>query len=286
LTADIRRHGDSRRERVVLAGEGCGEPWLPYLDLMLSLQVSRERYSAPDGWVTIPFFPAVYHPYAIAYGNYSSLTLPPYDDLWPAKDAPKVPLKLLDRKFSRQFCLEQARAFVWGQQPTIANFLPAQLKDRAEELDFLMRLARLRSRATKYLLHGTFLRPPALRAPAAKIDFSRLSIYAGKQGGLTAYRKQSPLALAGAWRSADDCVAIALACIGDEPTRVTVEWPDTSYDLPRDATVYQMGEQGRRRLGTLREMGAALELELPPHGACLLELVPPQSRGTSRRQSD
>ena len=28
----------------MLAGEGCGEGWLPYLDLMLSLQVSRERY--------------------------------------------------------------------------------------------------------------------------------------------------------------------------------------------------------------------------------------------------
>jgi hypothetical protein len=34
---------------VALAGEGCGEPWLPYLDLMLCLQVSKERYSAPDG---------------------------------------------------------------------------------------------------------------------------------------------------------------------------------------------------------------------------------------------
>ena len=120
---------------------------------------------APDGWDTIPFFPAVYHPYAVAYGNYSSLTMPPYDDLWPAEFAPKEPLKLLDRKYSRQFCLEQARAFVWGQQPTIANFLPAQLTERAEELDFVMRLARLRSRATKYLLHGTFPAPAASALP-------------------------------------------------------------------------------------------------------------------------
>ena len=153
---------------MVLAGEGCGEPWLPYLDLMLSLQVSRERYMAPDGWETIPFFPAVYHPYAVAYGNYSSLTMPPYDDLWPAEFAPTEPLKLLDRKYSRQFCLEQARAFVWGQQPTIANFLPAQLTDRAEELDYVMRLARLRSRAAKYLLHGTFLRPPQVHGPVPR----------------------------------------------------------------------------------------------------------------------
>ena len=132
---------------------------------MLSLQVSRERYMAPDGWETIPFFPAVYHPFAVAYGNYSSLTMPPYDDLWPAEFAPAEPLKLLDRKYSRQFCLEQARAFVWGQQPTIANFLPAQLTERTEELDYVMRLARLRSRATKYLLHGRFPAPAASARP-------------------------------------------------------------------------------------------------------------------------
>jgi hypothetical protein len=286
LTADIRRHCDLGHERVVLAGEGCGEPWLPYLDLMLSLQVSRERYSAPDGWETIPFFPAVYHPYAVAYGNYSSLTLPPYDDLWPTKFAPRVPLKLLDRKFSRQFRLEQARAFVWGQQPTIANFLPAQLNDRAEELDFVMHLARLRSRATKYLLYGTFLRPPELHAPMATLDFSRLSIYAGRQGGLTAYKKQSPLTLAGAWRSVDNHVAVAIASVADEPSRVAVQLPDALYGLPQNSTAYQMDEHGRQRLGTLKETGDTVELELPPRGACILELMPPATRGNSRRHSD
>jgi hypothetical protein len=108
---------------------------------MLSLQVSKERYAAPDGWETIPFFHAVYHPYAILFGNYSSLTMPPYDELWPAEFAPKEPLKLLDRSYSTQFCLEQARAFVWGQQPTIANFTSTQLKTRAAEIDYLLHLA-------------------------------------------------------------------------------------------------------------------------------------------------
>jgi len=277
LASDIRHRCDARREPVVLAGEGCGEPWLPYLDLMLSLQVSREHYMAPDGWDTIPFFPAVYHPYAVAYGNYSSLTMPPYDDLWPAEFAPKEPLKLLDRKYSRQFCLEQARAFVWGQQPTIANFLPAQLTDRAEELDFVMRLARLRNRAAKYLLHGTFLRPPQVRGPVATLDISRLSIYAGRQGGLTAFQKASPLALAGAWRAPDKQVAVAVASIADEPIHVVLDLPNAGYDLPRDAAVYQMDDQARRRLGTLREAGGSIELDRPARAACLLELVSPLS---------
>ena len=279
MASDIRRRCDARREPVVLAGEGCGEPWLPYLDLMLSLQVSRERYMAPDSWDTIPFFPAVYHAYAVSYGNYSSLTMPPYDDLWPAEFAPKEPLKLLDRKYSRQFCLEQARAFVWGQQPTIANFLPAQLEDRAGELDFVMRLARLRSRATKYLLHGTFLRPPQVHGPVATLDISRLSIYAGRQGGLTAFQKDSPLALAGAWRAPDKCIAVAVASIADEPIHVTLDLPSAGYNLPRDTMVYQMDDKARRSIGTLRDTGNSIELELPPRAALILELVPPRAAG-------
>ena len=279
MASDIRRRCDSRGEPVVLAGEGCGEPWLPYLDLMLSLQVSRERYMAPDSWDTIPFFPAVYHAYAVSYGNYSSLTMPPYDDLWPAEFAPKEPLKLLDRKYSRQFCLEQARAFVWGQQPTIANFLPAQLEDRAGELDFVMRLARLRSRATKYLLHGTFLRPPQVHGPVATLDISRLSIYAGRQGGLTAFQKDSPLALAGAWRAPDKCIAVAVASIADEPIHVTLDLPSAGYNLPRDTMVYQMDDKALRSIGTLRDTGNSIELELPPRAALILELVPPRAAG-------
>ena len=277
LASDIRTRCDSRREPVVLAGEGCGEPWLPYLDLMLSLQVSRERYLAPDGWDTIPFFPAVYHPFAVAYGNYSSLTMPPYDELWPAEFAPKEPLKLLDRKYSRQFCLEQARAFIWGQQPTIANFLPAQLEDRAGELEFVLRLARLRSRATKYLLHGTFLRPPQLLGPVAILDISRLSIYAGRQGGLTAFQKASPLTLASAWRAPDKNVAVAVASIADEPVHVTLVLPSGAYDLPQGSSVYQMDEKGRRRIGTLKETGNSIELELPTRAAYIVELIPPQN---------
>ena len=107
---------------------------------MLSLQVSMERYAAPGVWEPIPMFHAVYHDCAVMFGNYSSLTRPPYDDLWPAQYAPREPLALLDQKFAQQFRLEQGRAFVWGQQPTIANFLPQQLESRRSELDFLLRM--------------------------------------------------------------------------------------------------------------------------------------------------
>ena len=49
LQADIRDRC-APDKHVTLAGEGCGESWLPYLDIMLSLQVSMERYAAPGEW--------------------------------------------------------------------------------------------------------------------------------------------------------------------------------------------------------------------------------------------
>jgi len=271
LSNDIRNRCEAG-QRIVLAGEGCGEAWLPYLDLMLTLQVSRERYSAPtDPWEVIPFFQAVYHPYAVTYGSYSSLTMPPYDELWPAEFAPADPLALLDQKYSRQFYLEQARAFVWGQQPTLANFLPQHFEQRPEEIAYLMRLARVRSRAVKYLLHGVFLRPPELGAPEATSDFSRLSIYAGQKSRLTTYQKRHPLALAGAWRSADGDVAVALASVSDRTIPLTLTLDPTYYQLPKHTRVYRIDETGRQRLESWAGGSGPLQLDLPARQAWILE---------------
>ena len=271
LSSDIRKRCNADR-RIVLAGEGCGEAWLPYLDLMLTLQVSRERYSSPaDPWEVIPFFQAVYHPYAVTYGSYSSLTMPPYDELWPAKFAPKEPLVLLDRKYSRQFYLEQARAFVWGQQPALANFRPEHFDQRPEEIEYVMRLARVRSRATKYLLHGEFLRPPKLNVPEVTSDFSRLSIYAGQQSRLTSSQKRHPLAIAGAWRAADGDVAIALANVADRSLSLSLTLDPAYYHLPKQAQAYRIDEAGRHPIGQHTNDGLPLKLELPARQAWIVE---------------
>ena len=275
LSEDIRTrcHRDTP---VVLAGEGCGEAWLPYLDLMLALQVSQERYSSPTNtWEVIPFFHAVYHPYSVIYGNYSSLVMPPYDDLWPDEFAPDEPLALLDRRFSRQFYLEQARTFVWGQQPTLANFRPLLLEERPEEIDYLTRLVRLRNGAKKYLLHGEFLRSPKLNVPEVTSDFSRLSIYAGQKDRLTSSQRRHPLALAGAWRAADGDVAIALASVVDEPLSLSLAIDREYYQLPDDARPYRIDEAGRHKIKQPSNTGSRLPLDLPPRGLCLVEFCRP-----------
>ena len=275
LANDIRQRTapkkGSRIEPVVLAGEGVGESWLPYLDLMLSLQVSKERYSAPDSWEPIPLFQAVYHPYVIQYGNYSSLTMPPYDDLWPKEFAPKEPLKLLDRKFSRQFYLEQARAFAWGQQPTIANFLPEHLNERPEEIAFVLQLAKLRHRALKYLQQGTFLRMPKLSVPEATINFSRLSIYAGQQGGLKTFEKRVPVVVSGAWQAPDGDVALAVANISDQ--KVPVELDLSAYPIRPNGRIFlTIDNTPREELGSLTDRKLSnFALQLPPRTAALVE---------------
>ena len=273
LAADIRQRC-AARGRPALAGEGCGENWLPYLDLMLSLQVSHERYAGPDGWETIPFFHAVYHGYGVFFGNYSSLTMPPYDELWPAASAPKEPLQLLDRKFARQFLLEQARAFVWGQQPTIANFRPAQLQDRAAELNYVLRLARIHARARDYLLRGELLAPLEVEGPAAELEMSRLSIYAGQQGGLKEFRQRSPLVLAAAWRAPNQTVAIVMASLSDQPVIPRVRVDAAAYGLAGRGQVYRIDASGRKRIGGFQGKALILQPELAPLDACLLELKP------------
>jgi hypothetical protein len=273
LTEEIRRRSNLGH-KLLLAGEGCGEAWLPYLDLFLTLEVSRERYAGPNSnWETIPFFQAVYHAYAVTYGSYSSLSEPPYEDLWPAKYAPKEPLKLLDQKYNQQFFLEQARMFVWGLQPTVANFLPSQLQERSKETAYMLRLARLRNKALKYLLYGTFLPPPVLDVPEIDVDMLRLSIYAGQIEGKRSWIQESAAVLTAAWQANDGNIGIALTNISDEDVSLSFELDAEIYDLLAGGTVYKLDDSGREPIGTFEGRTLSVTLNLSALDACIVEFV-------------
>jgi hypothetical protein len=262
---------ESAAPSILLAGEGAGEPWLPELDLMLTLQVSLERYSNPaSGWAPIPLFQAVYHAYGITYGSYSSLVMPPYDDLWPAATAPADALTLLDERFRRQFYLEQARSFVWGLQPTIANFFPDQLATRPAETAYMMRLARLRARVPEFLLYGTFLRPPALTVRETDVALSRVSIYAARGGGPTVSEAVFPAAIAGAWRADDGSIGIAVASILDEPLSVSFDLDLRSYGWAGTGTIRRLDSDGEQSLGRWTGEPVPIRLTLPAGGASVI----------------
>lgn len=263
----------TEEDQLVLAGEGAGEVWLPYLDLFLTLAVSKERYAGVGAWETIPFFQAVYHQYAITYGNYSSLLVPPYDELWPKEFAPDEPLKMLDKKYSRQFLMEQARSFAWGLQPTISNYQSFLATGREKEISYLIDLARTRNHGLQYLLKGKFLRSPDIDIPAQEFDISRLSIYAGKLGeSVTSFRSTYPLIYTGTWQAENKNIGIAVASISDEPFRLVFSLKTSDYELPPSGNIYIIDNEGKRLINSYTNGEISVDHTLKPRGICIIEL--------------
>jgi len=272
---DQNRSKMSQENQPILAGEGCGEVWLPYLDLFLTLQVSVERYAGVGPWETIPFFQAVYHQYGITYGNYSSLIVPPYDELWPKEYAPKNPKQLLDEDYNKQFLMEQARSFVWGMQPTIANYQSFLASERKEEIEYLMNLAKVRYQGLKYLLYGEFLRSPKIEIPEEELKISRLSIYAGKRGeSVTTFQKNCPLIYSGTWKADDNQVGIALASISDDPFPVQLSFNCADYNLPPSGEIYIIDTEGKRLLTEYSDEKIQVDFTLQPKSLCIVEITP------------
>lgn len=274
LTQQIRA-STSGSNQSVLAGEGGLESYLPYLDVFLTLQVSRERYAGIGAWKTIPLFQAVYHEYGVTFGSYSSLLTPPYDDKWPSEFAPEDEEAMLDEAYNRQFLMEQARSFVWGMQPTIANYRSFLENERKEEIDFLKRLAKVRYRALDYLLYGTFVRTPDIDVPTDSLMLSRLSIYAGRGEGerVTSFEGEFPLIYAQAWQAESGKLGIALASISDEDQPVEAGFKVMQYGLPREGSITRIDENGSEQIGSYSGGIVQIDLQISPRGAYLLEIV-------------
>ena len=266
LTDEIRKR-TATRGAVALGCEYGGEPWLGDFDLTLGLCVSHDRIGSLADWEPIPFFQAVYHPSVTIFGNLTGLAHPPYDEKWPPESAPATAMTLLDRKYSPQFYLDQARTFVWGMQPMLANFSVDQLKQRADELDYVKRLVQTRMRALKYLAHGTWLRPPPLNVPEQQMEICTLGVYTP----LNSSHRKYPVAIAGAWRAPDGDIAIALASISDEKLALTIPIDSREYAIADKSPIYQIDAKGRHHIGTFPAQHPNVELELSAHGLCLLE---------------
>jgi hypothetical protein len=204
----------------------------------------------------------------VTYGTYGSLTWPPYDELWPAASRPANALTLLDPRYIQQYLLEQARMFVWGMQPTIANFLPEQLTARRAEIDYLARLARLRHGLRDFFQGGVMLPPPVVAVDSADVLMSRVSIYAARRGGATEAMVRAPLVLAGGWRSARGAVAIGLASITDADREVELRVDRAAYGLRTGAPIVRVDAGGGRT--TIGRVGA---------GAFTLRLTVPARAG-------
>jgi len=266
----------SKETEPIFPGEGSGESWIPYLDAFLTLQPSRERYAGVGNSETIPLFQAIYHQYGITYGSYSSLVTPPYDEKWPKEYAPENTEQLLDEAFNKQFLMEQARSFVWGCQPTIANYHSFLNYERKVEIDYLLNIARLRYKALKYLLKGEFCRNPGIEPPVENIKISRLSIYAGRTPGenVKTFNKDVPVLYAGTWKADDNNIGIALASISDNYISVDFNFNSAEYNLPSEGEVYIITNEGKELLNSYTGGSISVKYSMQPRGLCILEIVP------------
>ena len=272
---DLIRKKTASTNQSVLAGEGCCEAWLPMMDVFLTLSVSKERYAGVGSREVIPLYAMVYHKYGVMYGSYSSLIVPPYDELWPKQYAPKDPEALLSEDFNKQFLMEQARTFVWGTTPTIANYRSFLASQRKEEIDYLVDLARVRQKGLKYLLYGDMYRSPELDIPTEEIDVSRLSIYAGKTGNtVTNLKANVPVIYTGTWKADDGNLGIAIASISDDPYQLNFSADANDYDLPSEGNIYVIDVEGRRLLSSYLDGQIKVDTSLPSKGLWILEITP------------
>ena len=275
LTKDIRGRVSAAHKGSILAGEGSGEDWISYLDLFLTLEASRERYMGISQTETIPLYQAVYHDRAITFGSYSSLVYPPYDDLWPDAYRPANREKPLPDDFNMQFRMEQAKAFVWGMQPTLANYHDSLWDQKPQEMDFLRRIVNVRRRAMKYLLYGVYTRVPDMAVPTEEIDISRISIYAGRKGSTVSRdRKRVSSVYSGAWKSEGGMLAFALANIRNEEHFLQFSFDASDYDLPEHGRIYLISETDRKLLGKYTGGKVEVSLRMLPRDARVVEVAP------------
>ena len=205
-------------ENPVLTGEGSGEDWMAHLDGFLTLEGSRERMRGAKASEIVPLFNAVYHGYAICFGNLSGLTYPPYDDCWPKEYRSPDTETLLPEKYNLQMRMEQARTFVWGSQPMISNYHPFVREGRPVEMRYLAELVAKRKQYKEYLQYGTMMRPPKMANDyAAEIDLVQMTIYSYKDEGtnIFPFKKVVPILYSSAWRNAEGNILLAFTNISE-----------------------------------------------------------------------
>jgi hypothetical protein len=167
----------------------------------------------------IPLFNAVYHEYAICFGNFGGFTYPPYDEFWPKEFRAPNTETLLPAKYNTQLRMEQARTFVWGTQPMIVNYHAFAREARPVEMRFIAELVAKRKQHKDYFQYGRMMRAPQLANDhTTEIDIAQMSTYGYKTKGtnLFPHRKAVPMLYSCGWRNQEGNILLAFVNISEE----------------------------------------------------------------------
>lgn len=229
----------------ILTGEGSGEDWMAHLDGFLTLESSRERMSGITRSDVIPLFNAVYHEYAICFGNFGGFTYPPYDEFWPKEYRAPNTETLLPELYNLQMRMEQARTFVWGTQPMIVNYHAFAREARPELMAFIAELVKCRKAHKEYLQYGKMMRAPKLANDYAReIDVAQMSTYGYKTKGtnLFKHKKVVPMLYSSAWRNSEGSILLAFVNISEEEKALGFVLDAAEYGITEGATMEVNGQ--------------------------------------------
>lgn len=216
-----------------LSGEYASEYWMGHLDIGLPLQAGQERMSGGKSTSeVIPIFPYVYHEYQVCYGNFSMLVTPPYDEKWPQEFCPADTETPLPDEFDRQFMMEQAKSFIWGIQPCIANFHEFLFEKKPQAMAFLEDMVKTRYKALDYLLYGDMVRGPEFPVYQETIPICGLNTYSKGEGRLRSSSKLVSTLYSSTWKAQDGSLGIAIANISDETREFEFSLVPSTYGLP------------------------------------------------------
>jgi hypothetical protein len=198
----IREEAGDFCKDLIMTGEGCGEPYMLYLDAFLI-----GNHNDPQ---TVPLFEAVYHDYMMGFGRY---TFTP---------------ELTDPNFTGAIISKFAQQFAWGSQfgwsrPPLA----AIMKKDPKTAEFLKHLAHVWVNNADYLARGKMLRPMDLSDQIKPVKRRWAMAWNDDKGTEV---ELMPV-LNSVWQIDDGSVAIVLVNITEKPIDIKVKLPTPQHLL-------------------------------------------------------
>jgi hypothetical protein len=220
----------------------------------------------------------VYHGYATLIGPGSSLlNARPQDPMLPqAVSDARLPVSLMARDFTDQFCLEVARAAVWGQQLMLASFAPEQARDDSgrRKLSFLSTVLRAQAWGVGALLpYSQFMGLLGIESDELAVDLLVNPPQSAPAERHATRRSISPV-LGSAWRTPGAGLALVLVNVHDQPVDFATRLRSSrlGLKLPLQLIGRTFSEDGDVPAATLRASGSEISGRLPGRSVVLLTL--------------
>jgi hypothetical protein len=272
--------GESRQ----IATDEMSEPYIADVDAFLSSHAAAERQmTLPEQfghrWIPIPLFASVYHDYTTLVGPAASLlNQRPHDPAWPASTISELrePTHVMQRDYQTQFCLEVARALIWGYQPLLESFHPDQARDDANRRKLAFLAAALRAQAWgigALLPQSQFMGPIAVECPTIEADMLVNPPYSGA-ADRRSVRRSLPSVQGSAWRVPGGGLALVLVNIHNQAVDFTARLRSSRLNLhlPLRLMGRTFSEDGDVPGASLGTSGSDISGRLPGRAIVLISL--------------